>query len=77
MYRIVEAVRQSDLASLLDDIRSWLEHNGCSSVPLMTRKETVDIITIQIDFNYLDLAEAFIKAFQGWGLFPTLVSALR
>ena len=76
MYRIVEAVRQSDVASLLDDICLWLEHHGCSSVSLMTRKETLDIATIQIDFNYLDLAIAFTKAFQGWGLFPALVSVL-
>jgi hypothetical protein len=77
MYRIIKAVRQSDLAPLLDDIRSWLEHYGCSSVSLMTRKETLDIVTIQVDFKYWHLALAFIKAFQGWGLFPALVSALR
>ena len=77
MYRIVEAVRQADLASLLDDIRSWLEHNGCSSVSLTTRKETLDIVTIQLDFKYWLLAEAFVKVFEGWGLFPALVSALR
>jgi hypothetical protein len=76
MYRIVEAVRQSDLASLLDDMCSWLEHNGCGSVSLTTRKETLDIVTIQIDFNYLDLAVAFTKVFQGWELFPTSVSVL-
>jgi hypothetical protein len=65
MYRIVEAVWQSELASLLDDIRWWLEHNGCSAASLITRKETLDIVTIQIDFNYPDLAMAFATAFQG------------
>jgi hypothetical protein len=77
MYRIVEAVRQSDLDPLLVDIRSWLEHNRCGSVRLTTRKETAGIAAIQIDFDRSDLAEAFTMAFQGWALFPALAYESR
>ncbi len=73
MYHIVEAVRQTDLDSLLDDIRSWLDHNKCSSVRVVTRRETADIAAVQVEFDCSDLAEAFTKAFQGWALFPALV----
>ena len=76
MYRIIHAVRQSDLVSLLDEMHLWLEHYGCRFASLVTRKETSEIVTIQMDFNYWDLAEAFAKAFQGWGLFPALVVVL-
>jgi hypothetical protein len=50
MYRIIEAVRQADLTSLLDDIRSWL------------------------DFDRIEMAEAFTEAFQGSAIFPALIS---
>jgi hypothetical protein len=76
MYRTVQAVWRTDLVPLLDDIRSWLEHNGYSPVSLITRKETLHIVTIQIDFNYIDTAKAFTKSFQGWELFPAMVSVL-
>ncbi len=76
MYRIVQAVWKTDLASILDDIRSWLEHHGCSAASLIIEVETMTIATVQVDFNYLDLAVAFAKAFQGQGPSPPLVSAL-
>jgi hypothetical protein len=74
MYRVIEAVRQTDLARLLKDIRSWLEHSGYKFRYLTTKKETFDIVVIEIAFNSLDLAEAFVRAFQGWALFPPMVS---
>jgi hypothetical protein len=73
MYRIVEAVRQTDLDTLLDDMRSWLEHNGCDSVHVTTRKETAGIAVVQVEFDRSDLAEAFTEVFEAWGLFPALV----
>src|ERR1051325_11662855 len=74
MYRIIEAVRQADLASLLDDIRSWLDHNGCSSDALTTETETLSIAAIKIAFDRIEMAEAFTEAFQGSAIFPALIS---
>src|ERR1044071_8876122 len=74
MYRIIEAVRQAELASVLDDIRSWLRHNGCSSDSLTTEKETLSIAAIKVDFDCIELAEAFTEAFQGSAIFPALIS---
>jgi hypothetical protein len=76
VYRIVQAVRQTDLASVLEDINSWLERYGCGLIFPIIERETLDIVTIQIDLNCLELAEAFTRAFQGLGLFPAIVSVL-
>ena len=74
MYRIIEVVRQVDLTSLLDDIRSWLDRNGCSSDSLVAEKETVSIAAIKVDFDRIEMAEAFTEAFQGSAIFPALIS---
>lgn len=74
MYHVAEAVRQTDLARVLRDIYLWLDHNRCSSDCLVIKKETFNIVVIEVSFDKLDLAEAFIKDFQGWALFPAIIS---
>lgn len=74
MYLVAQAVRQTDLTRLLKDIRLWLEYSGYDFYYLTTKQETFDIVVIEMSFNNPDLAEAFISAFQGWALFPPMVS---
>ena len=74
MYRIIEVVRQADLASLLQDIHLWLDQNGCTSDSLTTEKETLSITAVQIGFDCRELAEAFTQAFQGRALVPAVIS---
>jgi hypothetical protein len=74
MYRVVEAVRQTDLARLLNDIHSWLDHSRCSFDCLSIERETFDIIVIELAFDNLDIAKDFVRAFQGWALFPPIIS---
>ena len=77
MYRIGEAVRKADVAALLYEMRSWLNINGCSAASLATSRETSDIMLIEVDFDYLDRANAFLEAFQGRAVCPALVSEPR
>jgi hypothetical protein len=74
MYRVSEAVRQADLARLLKDIQLWLEHNGCDSGLLITKKETFDIVIVELLLSDRCLAEGFVRDFQGWALFPAMIS---
>ena len=74
MYCVTEAIRQADLAHLLKDIHLWFDHNKCNSLCLSIKEETFDIVIIEASFNKLALAEAFVKAFEGWGLFPAMIS---
>ena len=77
MYRIIEAVRQTDLAPLLQDIHLWLSETGCIPDSLTTEKETLSITVVQIDFACKELAEAFTQAFQGRALVPAVISEAK
>lgn len=76
MYHIIEAVRQTDLTRFLKDIHLWLDHYGYSSECLAINKQTTDIILVEVSFNNLDLAKDFVRAFEGWALFPAIISEL-
>ena len=57
-------VPRADFADSLGKMREWLDRNDCRLVRFETEADA-DTITIKVQFDGDDLAEAFRQAFQG------------
>jgi hypothetical protein len=73
---IVETVvRQTDAPSLLDDMRSWLDHNGFNTLRLGISRKTAALALITVKFRDAKLAGAFASMFGGAAVHTALVPA--
>ena len=69
MSCVVEAVvRQTDVSSLLEDMRSWLDHNGFNTLRLAISRKTSSFALITVNFRDAKLAGIFESMFGGAAL---------
>jgi hypothetical protein len=63
---VVETViRQTDASSLLEDMRSWLDHYGFNTRRLTISRKTSSLALITVMFRDAKLAGAFASMFGG------------
>jgi hypothetical protein len=68
-------VRQSDASSLLNDMRSWLDHYGFNTRRLVISRKTSSLALITVKFRDANLAGAFASMFCGAAVHIAFVSA--